>query len=164
VITVGIIGAAHAAETLRVMGGLLPEMNVVHVDFESAEADVLIINRAPAFQGNASVNCRAAAVNADDARILKSLRRVSTVTATYGFNSKASLTASSVRDDGVVFCVQRPIATLSGTSVCQQEFVVKTSGYWESETAGRLLSYPQFVAYCLLPAVTAALITGKLLL
>lgn len=47
---------------------------------------------------------------------------------TFGFNSKATVTASSVSDDEykkVAFCIQREVPTFSNKILVQQEFSVK---------------------------------------
>lgn len=64
----------------------------------------------------------------------------------YGFNSKASVTASSVRDNVVTVCIQRTLPTLSGGKIEQQEFNLTVNSEQRNN-----------IAY-LLAAVTVAMI------
>ncbi len=47
----------------------------------------------------------------------------------YGFNSKACVTASSITDSDMLICVQRRVPTLSGGFLLQQEFPVSLVGH-----------------------------------
>ncbi len=44
---------------------------------------------------------------------------------TYGFNNKASITASSVSESKTQFCIQRSIPTFSGRVIVEQEFSIE---------------------------------------
>ena len=61
-------------------------------------------------------------VNADEEINLNLLQETSGKVITYGFNSKSTVTASSVKEDGVLLCVQRNIENLEGNNIELQEF------------------------------------------
>lgn len=61
-------------------------------------------------------------VNADEEINLNLLQETNGKVITYGFNSKSTITASSVKEDGVLLCVQRNIENLEGENIELQEF------------------------------------------
>ena len=61
-------------------------------------------------------------VNADDKAIFPYLAQRSAKLITYGFSSKACITASSVTDDGLQICIQRGFTALDGDKRDPQEF------------------------------------------
>lgn len=63
-------------------------------------------------------------VNSDIQTNLKILEDVEASIITYGFNSKATITASSVSDDEVLLCIQRNITTKKGKVIEPQEINV----------------------------------------
>lgn len=89
-------------------------------------------------------------INADDRSIFKLLKGNKTHLITYGFNSKASITASSVQQEElnrcVQCCVQRTLTTFSGRKLEPQEFSISLP-----------LSQDQEI-YSALAAITAAMI------
>jgi UDP-N-acetylmuramyl tripeptide synthase len=70
-----------------------------------------------------------AIVNADDNELIKFLEGIRHCIVTYGFNLKASITASSIGDlvvkDNFMCCLQRTIFTSGGRTIEPQEFKVK---------------------------------------
>lgn len=89
-------------------------------------------------------------INADDRRVLKLLNGKKTRFITYGFNSKASITASSIQQEEqnkrVQFCVQRTLITFSGKQLEPQEFSITLPLNQDQEV------------YSVLAAITAAMI------
>ena len=61
-------------------------------------------------------------VNADEEINLNLLQETNGKVITYGFNSKSTVTASSVKEDVVLLCVQRNIENLEGKNIELQEF------------------------------------------
>lgn len=61
-------------------------------------------------------------VNADEEINLNLLQETNGKVITYGFNSKSTVTASSVKEDGILLCVQRNIENLEGENIELQEF------------------------------------------
>ena len=62
---------------------------------------------------------------------------------TYGLNSRACITASSIEEDDVQICLQRGFTTVSGSEALPQEFSVSTPGlgaYVAMALAGALLA------------------------
>lgn len=78
---------------------------------------------------------------------------------TCGLSQKSSVTASSIGDDGFVYCVQRGFFTRGGAAVLPQEFKVR----W---TAKRENIYPclELVTTLLLAGIEPALIAEKLII
>ncbi|MCL2839842.1 MAG: hypothetical protein FWE05_03630 [Defluviitaleaceae bacterium] len=61
-------------------------------------------------------------VNADDKTIFPLLSGNEAKLITYGFNTRACITASSVTDDGLQVCIQRGFQGIDGTEREPQEF------------------------------------------
>ena len=61
-------------------------------------------------------------VNADDKAIFPYLAPGKAKLITYGFNSKACITASSITDEGLQVCIQRGFTALDGQMRDPQEF------------------------------------------
>lgn len=61
-------------------------------------------------------------INADAAEIFANLGHTSAKIITYGFNSRACITASSVTEDGLQLCIQRTFVDLEGKTRTPQEF------------------------------------------
>ena len=106
--------------------------------------DILVAHGA----GNSyNANPRAVVVNSDDKSALGSAVNAEMMV-TYGFNSRACVTASSVTDDCMQVCVQRSLPCINGGVLEQQEFSLPLVNGEDPETA--------------LAAVTAALVSGLL--
>jgi UDP-N-acetylmuramate-alanine ligase len=63
-------------------------------------------------------------VNADDPRGFSHLAGCKAQIVTYGMNSKACITASSIGDDSMQICIQRVLPSTSGREILPQEFAV----------------------------------------
>lgn len=72
-------------------------------------------------------------VNTDDTAAISTLQQQKAYVITYGFNSKATLTASSVNENQMVLCLQRSIVDLDGREIEPQEFSVSLLGKYEPE-------------------------------
>ncbi|WP_058485800.1 Mur ligase family protein [Defluviitalea phaphyphila] len=81
-------------------------------------------------------------INSDDRKIFKLLKGNKTRLITYGFNSKASVTASSIqqeeKDRRIQCCVQRTIITFSGKKLEPQEFSITLPLNQDDELYGAL--------------------------
>lgn len=64
-------------------------------------------------------------INSDIDTNLQSLDNIQAVVLTYGFNSKATITASSVKEDEILLCIQRNIETKNGETIEPQEIKVE---------------------------------------
>lgn len=89
--------------------------------------DILIINNNMKKQSQknlleSGVFSEVAIINSDEKNIYKALSCNRIIT--YGLNSRACVTASSVSENSVLFCIQRALRTLSGNTVEQQEFSI----------------------------------------
>lgn len=67
-------------------------------------------------------NAKYLVVNADEEINLNLIQEIKGKVITYGFNSKSTVTASSVKEDEVLLCVQRNIKNLEGKNIELQEF------------------------------------------
>ena len=60
-------------------------------------------------------------INSDIQDNLKLLENIKAIVISYGFNSKATLTASSVQEDEILLCLQRTIQNKNKKEIEQQE-------------------------------------------
>lgn len=67
-------------------------------------------------------------INSDIENSLNILDNLELTVITYGFNSKATITASSVTDDNILICVQRSIIDINGKEIEPQEMNVREIG------------------------------------
>jgi UDP-N-acetylmuramate-alanine ligase len=92
-----------------------------------------------------------AIVNIDDNSLLQMLHGLKNYIVTYGFNSKASITTSSIGDivskENFMCCLQRTISTKNGVLIEPQEYSIKI------ETTG-------MNSYNVLAAATFAIVNG----
>ena len=65
-------------------------------------------------------------VNTDRIKTLEIFNESNLKIFTFGFNSKADVTASSVTEDGVLICVQREIQTIKGNIIEPQEIKINS--------------------------------------
>ena len=63
-------------------------------------------------------------INSDLEKNLELLENVKATVITYGFNSKATITASSVEEDEILLCIQREIEDKNGNIVEPQEIKI----------------------------------------
>lgn len=63
-------------------------------------------------------------VHADLKNVFSSLEKINGVLITYGFNSKATITASSVTEDEIMICLQRNLINNYGEKIEAQEFSI----------------------------------------
>lgn len=64
-------------------------------------------------------------INSDEKINLNLLENMDLNVITFGFNSKSTITASSVRDEGILLCVQRNMKLISGNKIEPQEISVR---------------------------------------
>ena len=67
-------------------------------------------------------------LNMDVNNNLENIKALKAIVITYGFNSKATITASSVEEDNTLLCIQRNIKTISQKEIEQQEIAMKNNG------------------------------------
>ena len=73
-------------------------------------------------------------VNADDKAIFPLLSQSEATLITYGFNTRACITVSSVTEDGLQVCIQRAFYGMSGQEQLPQEFLAKLKSHENSDT------------------------------
>lgn len=81
------------------------------------------------------VNTNYLIVNTDRIKSLEIFKEYDLKIYTFGFNSKAVVTASSVSEDGVLICVGKEIEKIGGETVEPQEIKVNTDEEAESVMA-----------------------------
>ena len=90
-----------------------PDVNVL----VAAEAAPVLVNLIPRLSPQDYL-----VINADDTAIFPYLSDSAARLITYGFNSKACITASSVTDEGLQVCIQRAFLGMDGQPRTPQEF------------------------------------------
>lgn len=78
------------------------------------------------------VNTNYLVINTDRIKSIEMFKEYDLKIFTFGFNSKALVTASSVTEDGILICVRREIESISGESIEAQEIKVRSSEDAES--------------------------------
>lgn len=78
------------------------------------------------------VNTNYLVINTDRIKSIEMFKEYNLKIFTFGFNSKALVTASSVTDDGVLICVEKEIESISGKIIEPQEIKIKNSEDAES--------------------------------
>lgn len=78
------------------------------------------------------LNTKYLVINTDRIKNIEMFKEYDLKIFTFGFNSKALVTASSVTDDGVLICVEKEIESISGKIIEPQEIKVKNSEDAES--------------------------------
>lgn len=64
-------------------------------------------------------------INSDEEINLDLLENIDLSIITVGFNSKSSITVSSVRDEGILLCVQRNMKLITGNKIEPQEISIR---------------------------------------
>lgn len=152
---IGVIGGDEAVDTLNE----LYEMTESEVITQCLDADavpkrfnILVVNGAGGIASkflNELEPGDIVVANIDNKTLCNYLGGCQGKLITYGFNSKACVTASSVIDqpyECIQLCIQRRLPTLAGNTLEPQEFPV-------------IFKSPKNI-YCALGAVAAALIAG----
>ena len=97
--------------------------NMKNIKFETI---LLLNNSEKLFNENYALkqiieNAKYFIINSDTETNLEILNNLNLNVITYGFNSKASITASSVTDEDILLCVQRNLQTIEGKIIESQE-------------------------------------------
>lgn len=102
--------------------------NIKNVKFETVVIDdILINNKNTNMQKNKEIlksiinNSKNIILNSDIIENLDMVKNLNLSIITYGFNSKATITMSSLNDTNMLVCLQRNIKILDGSMVEQQE-------------------------------------------
>lgn len=103
--------------------------NIKNVKFETVVIDDILINnkKNKNVQKNKEIlksiinNSKNIILNSDIIENLDMVKNLNLSIITYGFNSKATITMSSLNDDNMLVCLQRNIKIIDGSMVEQQE-------------------------------------------
>lgn len=93
-------------------------------------------------------------INSDDTAAVSATHTHIAYAITYGFNSKATLTASSINDDSMVLCLQRTIVDLNGKEIEPQEFSISVEGDYKPEVVMLV------AAICLISGIPVETLSG----
>ncbi|MDR1643597.1 MAG: hypothetical protein LBT59_28200 [Clostridiales bacterium] len=107
-------GQAGLVIDIESRDGDVPQVDVIVAAERSGTAGRLIKN----------AGCSVLVMNPDCKEVLRESSQSPGLVITYGFNSKACVTASSVMDNEMQICIQRDLPTLNGSHLEQQEFSV----------------------------------------
>jgi hypothetical protein len=109
--------------------------NIGSNDVLKNDFDVLIVNSLSGFGDSVRLEIESrdsglVIINSDEKDIFKMIKNTGGVPSvvTYGINSRASVTVSSISESRVVCCVQRALPTFGGGVTEQQEFSVAAPG------------------------------------
>ena len=128
--TIGVIGK-NEMETCEEISNLIniqADLFCLSENVPAKKLDILIINEvSPDLEKFISLldDKKVVIVNSDDKEIFRQLNSHKLMLMTYGFNSKACLTTSSVQEDEISVCVQREITSLAGNKWENQEFPIR---------------------------------------
>jgi hypothetical protein len=103
------------------------EHTVIDLEKDGSPVDVLVSldNAAMPQKHIGALGERAILImNPDHKNVLPYVAENNGLLITYGFNTKDSVTASSVTESKLQICIQRDLPTLSGSALEQQEFCI----------------------------------------
>lgn len=117
--------------------------------------DILVFTRQSSLPDNGSLNLinenAIIIIEADDADIYKYLMGTRANLLTYGFNSKASITASSVEDNMerkfIQLCIQRSFKTINDVTVDAQEIPITFTPSKSSNILNEIAAITAALAY-----------------
>lgn len=97
-------------------------------NFKNVKFDVILISNLKKYKKSNNFkkilsNSSISAINADIKENLEVLDNLKGIVITYGFNSKATITTSSVNDDNISIYIQRVIENIKGTKIEPIEYV-----------------------------------------
>lgn len=112
--------------------------NMRNIKFETI---LILNNNDEIFQKNEILkfivsNTKYIIINSDMKNNLNLLNNLNVNVITYGFNSKASITASSVTDEEIILCIQRKLKIINGKIIENQEIKVNL---WKNITTNEIM-------------------------
>lgn len=141
--SIGVMGVENAGQTMDILSGIFSEWkdNLCKIQFIQTEhsIEVIITNQRTS---------RVYLLNNDEKNFHHYLPKKPTLLITFGLNPKSCVTISSILDKDIktiLCCIQRPLPTLGGEKLMQQEFTVS-------------VKRPIYTTSSILGAVTAALV------
>jgi len=129
---VGVIGTNSDAIVKAFSQMSNKEIDCVAIISGNNSADVLVITEAMPIVKDLKLGAESYLVINSDAKGITNLLSENNATLiTYGFNSRACITASSIANDGLQVCIQRAFYGIDGGERQPQEFSIKL-GYDEN--------------------------------
>ncbi|MBR6504229.1 MAG: hypothetical protein IKT41_00660 [Clostridia bacterium] len=97
-------------------------------NFKNVKFDIILISNLKNYEESiffkkVLINSDICVINADVKENLKFLEYIKGVVITYGFNSKSTITLSSVEDNKISVCIQRAIKNIKGEIIEPIEYV-----------------------------------------
>ena len=132
------------------LGIQAPDIKLLNMD-KSPDIDILILGAASESSGIYTSFLKKGGfllINSDEKPAKAKIRLKDAIPISYGFDAKSSITSSSISHDNyktLQICIQRPLPTISGKTVIEQEFSVSIEG-------------SEINNHSILAAVTAALV------
>ncbi|MCL2873998.1 MAG: hypothetical protein FWE29_03605 [Defluviitaleaceae bacterium] len=128
-----------------------PTIQILNETIPKSNANILIINSPSKLSKNYAAFLKDGGfllLNSDEKSSVGQIELKNATVISYGFNKKSSVTASSISHDEfrtIQICIQRPLPTVSGQCVIEQEFSIN-------------ISSKEINDHSILVAVTAALV------
>lgn len=103
------------------------DFNIIE-NFKNIRFDIILISNLKNYNKNSNFkkilsNSYISVINTDIKDNLKVLDNLNGMVITYGFNPKATVTASSVNDDNIAICIQRVIEDMKGKEIEPIEYI-----------------------------------------
>lgn len=128
-----------------------PDIRLLNIPDKLQDIDILILGAASESSENYTAFLKEGGfllINSDEKPVKAKIRMKNAIPISYGFDAKSSITSSSISHDNyktLQICIQRPLPTISGKTVIEQEFSVSIEG-------------SEINNHSILAAVTAALV------
>ncbi len=120
--SIGVIGGKNTGQTMDILNGIFAVWNINNITLTRSENDKNFITVSGSTGSKGKSNFY---LYNSDSNKLSDFSPVKPCTViTFGLNPKACVTLSSVNENTLVCCIQRPLPTLDGSVVIQQEFSV----------------------------------------
>lgn len=108
---------------------LLKEENIDNFKNITFETIAIFSNKSNAFEKKETMlkilqKAKYIIINADEEIIVEGIENIKSNIISYGFNTKSTVTASSVDDDSMLICLQRAITSRIGNKIEEQEILI----------------------------------------
>lgn len=102
--------------------------NIKNIKFDTILIDKEDLSKYENKLGRILKGARYLIINSDLNINFDIIKDIETTVVTYGFNSKATITASSIEDDNNILCIQRNIKTANNSILEEQEIKLEDKG------------------------------------
>ncbi len=123
--SIGVIGGKNTGQTMDILNGIFAVWNNNNITLIRSEKEENLITVAGDKSSEPGKNFYL--YNSDRNSLSDFSPEKPCTIITFGLNPKACVTLSSVNENTLVCCIQRPLPTLEGSIVIQQEFSVSVN-------------------------------------